>query len=93
MSKLVVRSLPWGSFYRFSCPGCKHDHVYTVRTDGKEVCWSFNGDLDHPTFSPSLLNTTETTRCHLFLTDGKLQFLGDCTHHLAGQTVDLPYID
>ena len=23
-------------------------------------------------------------------TDGRIQFLGDCTHHLAGQTVDLP---
>lgn len=28
--------------------------------------------------------------CHSFVTDGRIQFLGDCTHHLAGQTVDLP---
>jgi hypothetical protein len=28
--------------------------------------------------------------CHLFLTDGRLQYLGDCTHALAGQTVPLP---
>lgn len=28
--------------------------------------------------------------CHSFVTDGRLQFLGDCTHHLAGQTVDMP---
>jgi len=27
--------------------------------------------------------------CHSFITDGKIQFLSDCTHHLAGQTVDL----
>ena len=26
----------------------------------------------------------------IFVTDGKIQFLGDCTHALAGQTVDLP---
>jgi hypothetical protein len=26
----------------------------------------------------------------LFVTDGRIQFLGDCTHALAGQTVDLP---
>lgn len=31
--------------------------------------------------------------CHSFVTDGRIQFLGDCTHKLAGQTVDLPDID
>jgi hypothetical protein len=28
--------------------------------------------------------------CHSFVTDGKIQFLSDCTHALAGQTVALP---
>ena len=28
--------------------------------------------------------------CHSFVTDGQIQFLGDCTHGLAGQTVPLP---
>lgn len=28
--------------------------------------------------------------CHSFVTDGRIRFLGDCTHALAGQTVDLP---
>lgn len=28
--------------------------------------------------------------CHSFVTDGRIQFLGDCTHALAGQTVELP---
>lgn len=31
--------------------------------------------------------------CHSFVTNGRIQFLGDCTHKLAGQTVDLPEID
>ena len=31
-------------------------------------------------------------RCHSFVTDGRIQFLADCTHALAGQTVDLPEI-
>jgi hypothetical protein len=30
------------------------------------------------------------TICHSFVTDGRIQFLGDCTHALAGTTVDLP---
>lgn len=28
--------------------------------------------------------------CHSFVTDGRIAFLTDCTHSLAGQTVDLP---
>jgi hypothetical protein len=28
--------------------------------------------------------------CHSFITDGRIQFLGDCTHRLAGQTVPIP---
>ena len=27
--------------------------------------------------------------CHSFVTDGRIQFLADCTHELAGQTVDM----
>lgn len=33
------------------------------------------------------------TVCHSFVTDGKIQFLSDCTHALAGQTVELPEMD
>lgn len=28
--------------------------------------------------------------CHSHVKEGKIQFLADCTHALAGQTVDLP---
>ncbi len=28
--------------------------------------------------------------CHTFVKDGMIQFLGDCTHALVGQTVPLP---
>ncbi len=27
--------------------------------------------------------------CHLFVTEGKIVYCGDCTHELAGQTVDM----
>jgi len=30
------------------CPGCKHYHVFDQR-------WTFNGDFDKPTFTPSML--------------------------------------
>jgi hypothetical protein len=29
------------------------------------------------------------TVCHSFVTDGMIAFLGDCTHRLVGQTVEL----
>ena len=29
-------------------------------------------------------------QCHSFVTDGRIQFLSDCSHALAGQTVNLP---
>jgi hypothetical protein len=28
--------------------------------------------------------------CHSFVKEGRIQFLNDCTHALAGKTVDLP---
>ena len=31
--------------------------------------------------------------CHSFVRDGQIQFLTDCTHALAGQTVPLPTVE
>lgn len=90
---------PVGGF-RFWCPGCAMSHVLRTKPTG----WAFNGDHESPTFSPSVLVTwsewggTEDPAddikhcCHSFVTDGRIQFLGDCTHALAGQTVDLPSV-
>ena len=78
--------------YVFYCPGCKYDHWFTtlkrIRPDGG---WTFNGDLVKPTFSPSLLvnGHGQGKRCHCYVRDGKIQFLGDCDHELAGQTIEL----
>lgn len=30
--------------------------------------------------------------CHSFVREGQIQFLGDCTHSLAGTTVELPVV-
>lgn len=92
--------------YYFRCPGCMDEHHI-------DLTWSFNGNVDRPTISPSVLVTGPTTVqnadyewtgkyvmgannepipmvCHSFITDGNIQFLTDCTHDLAGQTVPLP---
>ncbi len=82
----------------FWCPGCDEPHGPRVAGDGRKAdhCWGWNQNLDRPTFTPSVKVTCEygdgrgTRICHSFVTDGRIQFLGDSTHALAGQTVDLP---
>jgi hypothetical protein len=80
-----------GHTYVFWCPGCKCHHTFNVGREKRPV-WTFDGNMDAPTFSPSLLYPDKTPRCHLFLRGGKLEFLSDCGHELAGKTVDLPDI-
>ena len=44
--------------YAFRCPGCKQPHVYVTaeHTNGVGPTWTFDGNMDYPNFSPSLLN-------------------------------------
>lgn len=89
--------------YIFNCPGCGCLHWISDR-------WQFNGEMDRPTVSPSILVrgtvpvTDEQHRrimagekiepvplvCHSFVRDGRIEYLSDCTHALAGQTVEIP---
>lgn len=102
-----------GGMYSFKCPGCGDEHRITTQSrNAWGARWSFNGNTDAPTFSPSLHFKSghfvpgEEKKvcgwckdypdlkvcycCHSFVRDGKIQFLNDCSHHLAGHTVDLP---
>ncbi|MEO1950875.1 DUF6527 family protein [Thioclava sp.] len=104
-----LRSLE-GGHVAFMCPGCRTMHLVTV--DGSRG-WTWNGNADAPTFSPSVLVNgtvpitddeharimageaveTKPLRCHSFVESGRIRFLHDCTHDLAGKTVDLPDIE
>lgn len=92
--------------YIFECPGCGMDHMVPVRhtkeyaekrrAAGRGLSnWGFNGDLERPTFNPSLLvrwnqgEKQEPRICHSFIREGQIEFLSDCTHALAGKTVPL----
>lgn len=59
--------------------------------------WTFNGDFQKPTFTPSMLVNANSPqlgkRSHFFVTDGKIQYLSDCDHELAGQTIDMVDVD
>jgi uncharacterized protein DUF6527 len=84
----------------FHCPACGYSHC--VGVNGRKVPgsgssmneWGWNGSFEVPTFTPSLLinadNRSESPRCHTFIKEGKIEYLGDCTHTMAGKTVDIP---
>lgn len=80
----------------FWCPGCDEAHAVQVGGEHPGPKWSWNGSLERPTFQPSVLvrgnkgDTVNPYVCHSFVVEGRIQFLGDCTHALAEQTVDLP---
>lgn len=107
----------------FKCPGCSLHHCLPV--EGAGTTWQFNGDVEKPTLSPSILarggccyepdwHGDERRRgtpdvcdkdkpdedgismchvCHSFVREGRIEFLSDCTHALAGKTVTLPHYD
>ncbi|GAB0156239.1 hypothetical protein CHRYSEOSP005_15030 [Chryseobacterium sp. Alg-005] len=79
-------------YYMFDCPGCKCSHYVNTNDKWGNVVWDFNGNLDKPTVRPSILvhPNHKNGRCHSFITDGKIQYLIDCDHELAGETVELP---
>ena len=111
--------------YSFHCPGCLAIHTLPVRpipageVESPETVglahWHFNGDLNSPTFSPSVSvkcghycdpkfkdcwcdyyskHPEEEPEfacfiCHSFVRNGQIEFLHDCTHAKAGQTIPL----
>ncbi len=87
--------------FSFNCPACKQLHgVWTSSKNNKGAKWSFNGNIDKPTITPSLdikwykTGTNEIVRrCHSVITAGMISFCGDCTHNLAGQVIEIPEIN
>jgi hypothetical protein len=100
--------------YIFYCPGCNVYHcVWTANEGYPHPVWDYNGDVERPTISPSLLVRWRHPKgysnenpapigydgpivdeiCHMFIKDGMIQYLSDCTHELAGKTIELPELD
>ena len=78
----------------FWCPGCRELHGVWLEdnpNDRPGAWWRWNGDWFKPTFTPSILvqECPPQPRCHCFITEGRIQFLADCGHDLAGQTVPM----
>lgn len=99
-STVLARSdHPDGSYgLWFDCPGCKMHHRI-VLGPGEGPRWDWDGRVEDPTFSPSVLvrytwgPERRAVVCHSYVRRGMIEFLSDCTHALAGQTVALPPYD
>lgn len=80
----------------FICPGCGNDlHMLPVNTDVKTPVWQWDGDLEAPTITPSILTqwgneTSGIHICHSFLTQGIFNYLSNCTHSFANQQIPIP---
>ena len=85
---IKVRDTNGNQAYCFFCPGCKCGHVFTC---GKDL-WQFNGNLEKPTFTPSLFcnKNDPKTWCHSNVIDGFILFSAECFHELKNQKVELP---
>lgn len=83
---------PMSPDYVFWCPGCRCGHgVWVTRANRLGAIWRFNGNMERPTFEPSLkvMGVDEQSECHVVVTDGWLNYCGDCRHHLAGKRVPM----
>ena len=56
--------------------------------------WHWSGENEHLTITPSVRSAYVNNEVsHYFVRDGRIEYLPDCTHAMAGQTVamtDLP---
>lgn len=79
--------------FSFQCPACKCAHFIQTNPLFRPCC-GFNGDVNNPTVTPSIkVNLGSGGVCHSFVTEGMIKYCTDCTHDMAGQTVELPEWD
>ena len=76
--------------YSHWCPAC--DELHYIQTVG-HVTWTFNGNIEKPTFTPSLKHTMNNYDycCHYVITDGKIYYDKDCSNEqYRNRVIDLP---
>lgn len=89
----MIRARIEGDRALFYCVACKMVHGISFG-DGPGPRWGFNGSAERPTFTPSVLARfnwkDKPVVCHSYVTDGHIDYLGDCTHEYAGKKIELP---
>lgn len=84
----------WGDgMYTFQCPACGCCHYFATKENPhcSGETWTWNGDAEKPTVSPSINVEPigKRGRCHFHVKDGRIHFCGDCGHDMKGQIVDM----
>lgn len=93
--------------WHIHCPGCGSEHsIWTINPNSLGAMWEFNGDVEKPTFNPSVrvtwpqwttdeagVQTKKEHCCHFFIREGNIVYCGDCTHELSGQTLPLQEVN
>lgn len=93
-----------GIGYQFKCL-CGRTHViHTDKRNHSNAMWQFNGNIQEPTFHPSINYHEERYRdenesihipdfrCHFNITTGMIIYHSDSTHEHAGKIYPLPLI-
>lgn len=89
--RLQMRDKDYGEQVQYRCPGCKTIHIIAIG-DGPGERWTFDGNMEHPTFKPSVLvSIPEHTvdgvvyprkvLCHHYVVSGQINFLDDSEGH------------
>lgn len=100
----VLKRVQDSTVLLFWCPGCDEHHQ--LDSSKWEFNGDFEKPTFSPSYltwldpNPNAQEQYDPTgkfrngfRCHSFIRDGLIEFLTDCTHKLAGQTVALPPIE
>lgn len=85
MAKIVVHPED-PTMYMFWDIGLEQPSAFYISGD---QLWKWNENYASPTVYPSVLLCGNDFRSHLFIQDGKLKYLSDCSHSYAGKTVDM----
>jgi hypothetical protein len=86
---LPIKNSP-GRFV-FFCPGCRASHIINTNPHNGLPVHTILGSPDKPTIRASVLSKGDKKigkpHCHSFISHGRIKFLKDCSHDLAGLTV------
>jgi hypothetical protein len=101
MSKaLEVESKNEKGYYLIFCPACGLHGIPTQKKNSLGAIWTFNNDLDKPTFYPSIKITWGGGKegsivrcCHFYIRNGRIEFQNDCTHDWKNKTVELSDVE
>lgn len=99
---IKLRTVQGGCFL-FWCPGCDEAHIvgptWEFNNDGNAPTFhpsilvrgkrKMTEDEYQRIMAGEKLHIDDTV-CHSFILNGYINFLGDCTHSMAGQLVPLP---